>query len=437
MSRVRKIEIKHFRSIEQFEWMPGDGINCLIGSGDSGKSSVLDAIDLCLGVRRSIQFGNVHFRDSDFHRLDVTSPIQISLTIGALDDSLKSLDHYGFHLRGFNRATKELTDEPEAGSETVLTLRLTVNEDLEPIWSLYSDRAEAQGESKNLHWSDRIRLASTRLGEVGDHHLSWKRGSLLHRLSDERTDVSADLAKIAREARKAFGATAKPQVSETLKLVETANDLGISVGEVSALLDSNSISFSGGTICLHDGDGVPLRGLGLGSTRLLVAALQRQVASRAGVVLLDEVEHGLEPHRIMRLLDSLGAKEKTAPLQVFMTTHSPVAIKELSIDQLYVLRQSKVGHEARHVGPYKVQGTVRGCPDAFLAPSVLICEGATEVGFLRGLDAHRQSTKLSITARGVSLTDGVGENAYRRVIDFASLGYPPCTHGCRVSHSDR
>jgi transposase len=70
-----------------------------------------------------------------------------------------------------------------------------------------------------------------------------------------------------------------------------------------------------------------------------------------------------------------------------MTTHSPVAIKELSIDQLYVLRQSKVGHEARHVGPYKVQGTVRSCPDAFLAPSVLICEGATEVGFLRGLDA--------------------------------------------------
>jgi putative ATP-dependent endonuclease of OLD family len=160
-----------------------------------------------------------------------------------------------------------------------------------------------------LHWSDRIRLASTRLGEAGDHHLSWKRGSLLHKLSDERTDVSADLAKIARDARKAFGATAKPQVSETLKLVETAaKDLGISVGEVSALLDS--ISFSGGTICLHDGDGVPLRGLGLGSTRLLVAALQRQVASKAGVVLFDEVEHGLEPHRIMRLLDSLGAKEK-------------------------------------------------------------------------------------------------------------------------------
>jgi len=424
MSRVRTLEIKHFRSIQHLHWTPGSGINCLIGPGDSGKSSVLDAIDLCLGVKRSIQFGNAQFRDSDFYRLDVSQPIQISLTIGALDDSLKSLDHYGLYLRGFHETTKELSDEPEVGAETVLTLRLTVNEDLEPIWSLYSDRAEAQGEAKSLHWADRVRLASTRLGEPGDHHLSWKRGSLLHKLSDEKADISADLAKVAREARKAFGDKAKPQVSETLMMVETAaKSLGISVGEVSALLDSNSISFSGGTICLHDGEGVPLRGLGLGSTRLLVAALQRQVASRAGVVLLDEVEHGLEPHRIMRLIDSLGAKEKVPPLQVFMTTHSPVALKELKIEQLYVLRQSTTCHEARHVGIYDAQGTVRDCPEAFLAPSVIVCEGATEVGFLRGLDLHRQATQMSIAANGVALTDGKGENAYKRAIDLASLGY--------------
>jgi hypothetical protein len=48
------------------------------------------------------------------------------------------------------------------------------------------------------------------------------------------------------------------------------------------------------------------------------------------MLLVDELEHGLEPHRIIRFLGSLGAKEVEPPLQVFMTTHSPVALRDLS-----------------------------------------------------------------------------------------------------------
>ena len=66
------------------------------GCGDSGKSSILDSIDLCLGARRNIQF-----TDSDFHKVDVTSPILIRITVVELDDGLKNLDAYGLYLRGF------------------------------------------------------------------------------------------------------------------------------------------------------------------------------------------------------------------------------------------------------------------------------------------------------------------------------------------------
>jgi predicted ATPase len=55
---------------------------------------------------------------------------------------------------------------------------------------------------------------------------------------------------------------------------------------------------------------------------------------------MDELEYGLEPHRIIRLLGSIGAKEKDAPLQAFVTTHSPVALQELSAGQLMVVRES-------------------------------------------------------------------------------------------------
>src|SRR5207245_6413 len=72
MAKIRKIEIQHFRCIQSLRWLPAEGISCLIGPGDSGKSTVLDAIDLCLGARRSAQLS-----DADFFNLDATKPISI------------------------------------------------------------------------------------------------------------------------------------------------------------------------------------------------------------------------------------------------------------------------------------------------------------------------------------------------------------------------
>ncbi len=296
MPRIRKIEIANFRGVQQFSWPPSGGINCLIGPGDTGKSSVLDAIDLCLGARRTYQF-----TDADFHNLDVAKPIRISLTIGELDDALKTMEGYGMFLRGFHAATGDIEDEPERDAETVLTLTLTVAGDLEPAWTLESERAAAQNLTRNLNWADRARISPTRIGAVGDYNLGWRHGSVLNRLSDERAHASAALAMAARGARASFGDQAEQQLGETLAIVtETAKDLGVPVGDrVKAMLDTHSVSFSGGTICLHDGAGVPLRSLGLGSIRLLTAGLQRKAADQSTIILIDELEHGLEPHRII------------------------------------------------------------------------------------------------------------------------------------------
>ncbi|HYW91983.1 MAG TPA: AAA family ATPase [Gammaproteobacteria bacterium] len=425
MARIRQIEIKHFRGIQAFTWQPAPGLNCLIGPGDSGKSTVLDAIDLCLGARR-----NLALTDADFYRLDVETPIQVTITLGDLEDSLKSLETYGLYLRSFDATKGIVEDEPDNEGETVLTILLTVEGDLEPSWTLVSERAEAQGQSRNLAWADRIRLAPARIGVMADYHLGWRRGSVLNRVSEERADASAALAKAAREARAAFGSEAEQQLGETLQIVaDTARELGIGLdGDLKALLDAHSVSFSGGTIALHDQAGVPLRGLGTGSTRLLTAGLQRRAAAQSSMILIDELEYGLEPHRIIRSLDSLGAKEANNPLQVFMTTHSPVAVRELSGDQLFVMRSSAAEHHALPAGTSDdAQGTIRCFPEAFLAHSVIVCEGASEVGFVRGLDQYRaENGSDAIAAQGTVLIDSGGGSAdrpFRRATVFQQLGY--------------
>jgi predicted ATPase len=425
MARIRKIEITNFRGIQQLSWYPIPGINCLIGPGDSGKSTVLDAIDLCLGARRNVQFS-----DSDFFGLDITKSISITLTLGDLDDAMRTLENFGTFLRGFNPGSGIVEDEPTINTEVVLSLNLTVASDLEPSWTLVSDRAAQQGIVRTLAWKDRLALAPTRIGTLADFNLGWQRGSVLNRISEERADASAALVKAARDARRAFGDKAEQQLGEALKIVtETAQELGVHIGtKAKALLDSQSVSFGGGTISLHNESGIPLRNLGIGSARLLVAGLQRKAAERASIVLSDELEYGLEPHRIARFLGSLGAKESVPLLQVFLTTHSPVALRELSGNQLFVLRSGVCGHKVHSVGTNNdIQSTIRLYPEAFLAESVIVCEGASEIGLLRGLDLYRvEQGNVSLAAMGVALVDcggGEPDRPYARANAFQSLGY--------------
>ncbi len=136
--------------------------------------------------------------------------------------------------------------------------------DLEPSWSLVSDRASAQGQSRPLQWADRVKLAPTRIGAVAHHNLGWQRGSVLNRVTAERADASSTLAKAARDVRAAFSQDAEKQLGATLEIVaETARELGVPVGNsVKAMLDAHSVSFVGGTVSLHDEVGIPLRGSG-------------------------------------------------------------------------------------------------------------------------------------------------------------------------------
>lgn len=426
MAQIRKVEIYNFRSIQSLSWYPVSGLNCLIGPGDSGKSTILDAIDLCLGARRALSFA-----DTDFHRLDVAQPIVIVLTLGGLPDALKDLDSYGNYLRGYDAATGNVEEEPRHGIETALVLRLTVTSDLEPTWTLVSARAQALGLERHIAWKERLVLAPARLGTYASSNLSWSRTSVLNRLSEERPELTSELARAAREARLNFGDQAGAQLGKTLQTVaQTANNLGVPTGgSVQALLDAQSVSIGDGAISLHDAAGVPLRALGAGSSRLLVAGLQRQAAQRASIVLVDEVEYGLEPHRLTLLLNSLGAKERPAPLQVFMTTHSPVAVRELSGDQIFVVRKYNDGVTyVQLVGSADdVQSTVRADPEAFLARKVIVCEGASEVGFVRGLDHYWTeiygSSMLSAGTAYVNVGGGDPDRCFIRGQALLRLGY--------------
>jgi putative ATP-dependent endonuclease of the OLD family len=113
-----------------------------------------------LGARRSISFS-----DADFFEMSVSKPLKISVTLGELDDSLKTLESYGLFVRGFSAKLQEIEDEPDHDLEAVLTIELSVTSSLEPEWLLVSERAKAQDMTRDLSWADRVRLAPTRIAD--------------------------------------------------------------------------------------------------------------------------------------------------------------------------------------------------------------------------------------------------------------------------------
>lgn len=111
-----------------------------------------------------------------------------------------------------------------------------------------------------------------------------------------------------------------------------------------------------------------------------------------GIILVDEAEYGLEPYRISRLLHKLGSRDAEPLSQVFITTHSPYVLRELKATQLCVMRKSDAGFPAPShafltlTGDDQEQATLRACAEAFFSKAVIVGEGSTEVGFIRGID---------------------------------------------------
>jgi putative ATP-dependent endonuclease of the OLD family len=92
------------------------------------------------------------------------------------------------------------------------------------------------------------------------------------------------------------------------------------------------------------------------------------------------------------------------------------------------VRPAEYGLDVLAVGTADdIQSTIRLYPGAFLAHSVIVCEGASEVSLVGGLDQHRTAHGFdSIGARGTSLIDcggGGPERALKRAAAFQFLGY--------------
>jgi putative ATP-dependent endonuclease of the OLD family len=421
--RIRKISIRNFRGVKDLDWsLPTADIFCLIGKGDSSKSTILEAIRYAFYPQ-----WNLTLNDSDFYKGKVENAIVIEVSIGDLVEDFLSLNKYGQHLRGWDAKTGKLVDEADDALESVLTIRLAVGKDLEPKWIVVCDR---NPDGVPFKQADRNKVSVGLIGAYSERQLSWATGTALAKLTEAQS-LNELLANASRTARTSLDAdrpnSLKNFDAAAVKSQDVAKVLGVPVIEgYKAHLDLSSVNLKVGGLALHDGD-IPLRQLGLGSRRMLLCGIQKVGLEEGHLTLFDEVEFGLEPHRISRLLKHVREDKRG---QYFLTTHSPVVLRELTVGELYIV-QSKGGSvriisaASDSLKEHEVQGKIRSSTEAFLAKKVLVCEGATEVGFLRGFDDYQLGKgKDPFSYHGLSLLNAASGSKIKALAKaFKSLCY--------------
>jgi len=421
--QIRHVSIKNFRGIQKMDWAIQSQIVCLVGPGDSTKSTILDAIEFALSPK-----WNLTFEDCDFYSENTDEPIEIIVTIGQMPDELLKQEKFGLEFRGWSK-TDGLHDEPQENDELVISIRLQVDKSLEPQWDVINDRNQ---DGRSISSKDRDKLGMNRLGAFIDKHLYWGQGSALSSLT---TDRKENAALMITEAHRKARDEAKIEDIEVFKTAseqteKIAKELGFKPKEtLRPALDPRSINIGLGAITIHDGN-IPLRLTGLGSRRLIALGIQLSCVEAGSLLLIDEIEYGLEPHRIRHLLKYLQKLINNNPDksgQVIMTSHSSISIVELSAENLYVVRSANGETFVKNV-PQNLQDIVRKVPDALLGVKAVICEGKTELGILRIVEDYwiNQKNRESLAHNGIVLIHGGGDGAPRIALELTNLGYTTC-----------
>ena len=418
MAKIHSISIKNFRGIKNFTQIFSTDFICLIGRGDSGKSTILEAISCVLSPN-----WNIAFHDNDFFNCNTANSIEIEATIREVPQSLMKDTKFGLYLRGLDTSTGEVKDEIEQEHEPVLTIRLVVHKDLEPSWCIVNER---EAGSINISAHDRASLNMFIVSDYVDRHFSWNKGNPLYsllkeELASEETDNEDIVIEAMREAKTTIDGHGFSKFDNVIEIVKaSALKLGVDISKTKSTIDFRDINIKDGKLCLHDTN-IPFRMKGKGSKRLISIAIQTAIANQGGIVLIDEVEQGLEPDRAQHLASILKSANSG---QIFITTHSRDVLVELDTENLYMMKPGAnklIGFEKT------LQGCLRKNPEAFFAHKVIVGEGSTEIGICRALNKYRIGVgKENAAFLGVRFADGTGRELIAYCEGFKKSEFPVC-----------
>lgn len=342
MKRIKKLRVKNFKKFgdETFEF--NDDINILVGDNECGKSSVLEAIELCLNLCHRGRPLSPEVLADLFNSDCIETYLKGNKSQTSLPDLL---------IEAYLDGDPELkgTNNSEGKDTQGISLRILFNSDL----SSYYEPFIASGkvltvpfelykiEWMSFAWKPLVQLARpvgclfvdpTRL------HPTMGRSRYINNIINASVDKHArpTLNLNYRQLKIQFNEMADVKaINEKLNVAHelTAKSLKI-VADItpSGSWDSNL------ALAVDD---ISFSQIGKGEQNLIQikVAIQNK-AKDADIVMLEEPENHLSHINLIQLISYI--EQKNTEKQIFLTTHSSFVLNKLSINKLCLLSREYV-----------------------------------------------------------------------------------------------
>jgi len=488
---IYAIHLTHFRRFSRLTVYPNADLNVLIGSNNSGKTSILRALDLSLNPSYHPYIEDLVGR-FDFHNADLTKAIEIWVYL-----YLEGSDSSDLHVQFGDKISRWLltdanrlndmsqTSGDQEGLPFVPAVKVPMEQEQSDanngsIIELLAVRFSAAWKEENggfeLSWKivdevgDEIPFTQTDRRAIGftlipahrdpARMLGFARRSLLGK-SLENAEISGPLHDIIEKIEELkTPLTQTASVKKVLEAVQkTITELHLFEGnkeeveatvtflraEIGRLRGALELAFS--TISKgekakdddtarpdnqHDSFFVPLSYQGDGiQNALLLATLSSKSTTTQSIEAIEEPERSLEPWRVRSLFANLASQKSS---QLFITTHSPIAVGEIKgADSLLLLvpnlrSDGQTPHTTEFTTiagrdlPGPVKKEFERLRDIYarclFARLILVVEGSSEMGYLPVAlaAAAKKRGGADLTALGLEFFENFEgrENMHRR-----------------------
>ncbi len=406
---ICRLTIENFRGIRRLQWKPVPGMNLILGGGDVGKTTILEAIGLLLSPTN-----NVVLSESDYYKRDYESEFLIQAVLRLPHNS--DIGHqrafaWPWELKDGD-AIMPSADADSTKREACYCVQARGTPELDVTWEV----VQPDGTTVSLSQTVRRNIGVIRMSgeDRNDRDLRLVYGSALDRLlADDGLRARIQQVVASFDLNEKLGVEGRAALAELdATLARESLPSGLSLGLTSA--QGISIGALVGLLATKwPGIALPMASWGTGTRRMATLQISSATSSQSRITVVDEIERGLEPYRLRKFVGAL----QSAPTQSFVTTHSAVTISAVEDAQLWYLDSKGV------IGaiPYrKASAQQRRDPETFLARLTIVAEGPTEKGFLTYL-LNKVIDGVS-RDHGLRVTDGQGTTAVLDLLEALAEG---------------
>lgn len=429
---VKKLIMKNFKRFEDQEFEFNNDVNIIVGDNESGKSTLLEAIELVLnccyrGKPITTEISTSLFNDASVRKylagdLSVVSMPEILIEAyveGAAnlkgDNNTLNTDTEGLFLRicfddGLEQAYQAFLDNQRAkeGSITTLPVEFYKHE-----WFGFSwDRLNRHSKKPSCLFVDAARLHPTfgrtkYIGNILNSELTKEARTTLnlnYRQLKAKFDAEEDVMKVNE------GLDASNEI--TSKDLKITADIGVKNSWESSL-----------QLAVDD---VAFEQIGKGEqNQIQIKLALSNKSGEVDVVLVEEPENHLSHINLVKLIKSI--EQRSEGKQVFMATHSSYVLNKLSADKLCLLSDKFQRFIDIDKGTVKTLKRLPGYDTlrVVLAQKIVLVEGPSDELLLKKIYLKKHGKLPEEDGIDIIVVRGIG---FRNYLNIAK----PLNHPVRV-----